>query len=798
MIAAFCLLIPPLIMVLIRNKLFPKQTKFYHKIIQYLGCVIAINGLILLLLLAFFTNGGHLIYNLNHQTIFAVKYIALALTFAIAEPFIEKKLKVKHISSIIKVATFLLLLVVGFRIVNFIVQPIWESYDYNPTHSIYNEPENSIETLFLGTSHIRNGILPMELYENYGICAYDMSTSGQPVPASYYWVEEIYRLNSETLDTVVFDVNHLNKSSSTSNYHKAFDPMQFSTVKLRAVKTYSGNFTDFLTNLIPIFSYHERWEELSNTDFLKYDQSPLVFLRGYAFTYSQWIKEISDYSEAKIPLLIADETTEATTLNEEALEYFDKMVSFCKERDIRLVLIKTPVVWSSGDHNAIQELADKYELDFIDFNIEPYYSEIEYNLAANSITPSDTNNLHANYFGALKITNYLGEYLIEECDNKDVRGDVNYAFMDAELEDYNRYIIKTKLGEIEDPAQYLSYLLNQDDYEIFISVKEDGAQSLTDEQREVFASVGLEELSSIEFRDSYLAVIDDGVVLTEDLKRYDQDIDANGEKEKITETMSVSLEGILGNGSSYSLTSCGGKTVAKSSCILDNTEYSQNSRGINFVVYDKRLQRVADNVTFDTFASSTRKPVNIELALEEDLNEGLSYVELSNNEQELYLYDMQCNASLAEKTSYSDGLFDYMSYFWDDEDYTIFISSKGDASEALSDETRSFLLDIGLTQLSKLQFEDSYVAIISDGCVIEEMHNHEEDPIEVTGSGYSLVSGCYDSNNVSSIIVNGTEYSLNTQGLNIVVMNNWDSSVLSAKTFNTSEITPTIPEDWLS
>ena len=42
------------------------------------------------------------------------------------------------------------------------------------------------------------------------------------------------------------------------------------------------------------------------------------------------------------------------------------------------------------------------------------------------------------------------------------------------------------------------------------------------------------------------------------------------------------------------------------SICIDGVEYSQNSRGISFVIYDKVQQRVIDSVAFDTNLKATR------------------------------------------------------------------------------------------------------------------------------------------------------------------------------------------------
>ncbi len=652
MIAALCFLIPPLITILIRCWITPEKEKFYKKVIQFIVSFVIINGLALLLSFLFFASGKQPVYNLNHSLSFALEYLVLAIAIGVVTLVIEKIIRAHSIRNAIKALIFVLIAAAATVLVGFVLQPIWEDYNYNTTSGFYEVEDNTIETLFLGSSHVRHGISPMLLYEEYGISSYNLSTDDQPVMASYYWLEEAYRLHSETLDTVVLDASMLIQSPNAAYFHKAIDPMKFSMVKVRAARAYSEDFTGFLTNLFPILAYHDRWEEITSEDFSKFNLNLQTFMRGNWFTNSQWVNSAEDASVITSPLLVVNEDEEPVPTDDFAVEYLQQIVSFCEEHDISLVLTVLPSGWTSGDHNAIQALADEYGLDFIDFNIEPYYSATDFDMATDIMTPTedeaDFGNLHANYYGTDKLTEYLGRYLIEECGNQDVRGNEKYAFMEDELQDYSRYTVGIKLGEIENPEEYLSYLLGEEDFEIFLSVKEDAAGTLTEEQREYFASIGLEELADLGYRDSYLAIIDDGEVLTEERLAYDETTNNEEQtegysvelREEFNELHTVTAEGKTEDGKPYLLSSCGWTAVdgAASSCVIDGTENSKNRQGLNIVVYDKKLKCVVDSTTFDTSVSATRKPVYVEEALEQDLEDDVPYDELSGAEQRLYDY----------------------------------------------------------------------------------------------------------------------------------------------------------------
>ncbi|MCD8082491.1 MAG: hypothetical protein LUE86_02915 [Clostridiales bacterium] len=652
----------------------------------------------------------------------------------------------------IKVAIFLFIAVGVFCVCNYIVQPIWDKdNEYNSLQGFYEEPENTIETIFLGASITAYGFIPAELYEDYGICSCNLGTSRQPMLASYYWLEEAYRLHSETLDTIVLDVSMLRKESPEANYHQALDHMKLSSVKLHAIKKWADDFDEALSYLFPIFSYHERWKSLTETDFEKSEEEANISSRGYWFTTTRTIDKVSSYSEIALPLYIPDEGAVETEFNSEALYYLEKMITFCEEKSIKLVLTKTlQNGWNFSNHNGAEAIAEEYGLDFIDFNFEPYLLEVGFNYS----TDFYDSNTHMNYYGATKFTNWFGNYLIEECDNCDVRGDERYAFMEDELADYHRNIASIKLNEMTDPVEYISYLMEQDDYVIFISAKDEASSKLTQTQRDMFASMGLEKLSTLGYRASYLTVIDEGEIVVE-LTKEDPGSNEEGQESK--------YRGSLDNGVEYEITSGGHFLGNTSSVLIDGKNYSKNSKGLNMVVYDKKLEEVIDHVCFDTCSASERESLDYGKRLEDMKEAGTPLSELSGIDRQLYLYDRACRQEKLSKTTLQQtgdsGLISYLDAFWKEDGCAIYISAKEEAANALTDDVRDALREMGLTELADLGSGDSYIAVVENGTILAEETSHDTSPLEVCTNEYKLISGGADSGNISSIMIDGTEYS---------------------------------------
>ena len=166
--------------------------------------------------------------------------------------------------------------------INSLLQPVWLGWNnYSTIQGFYDEPKNTIETIFLGSSRTITAFNPMELYDKYGICAYNMGTESQPIMASYYQMLEAYRLHPQTLKTVVLECTHLiSGNESLATYQKAIDAMHFPT-KYKAVNDYPIYNIQKKYYYIPFFEYHSRWSSMTRADFEKNNYNANNWSRGY-------------------------------------------------------------------------------------------------------------------------------------------------------------------------------------------------------------------------------------------------------------------------------------------------------------------------------------------------------------------------------------------------------------------------------------------------------------------------------------------------------------------------------------
>ena len=118
----------------------------------------------------------------------------------------------------------------------------------------------------------------------------------------------------------------------------------------------------------------------------------------------------------------------------------------------------------------------------------------------------------------------------------------------------------------------------------------------------------------------------------------------------------------------------------------------------------------------------------------------------------------------------------------------VIIAAKDDMSRGLNYATLGLLRDLGIESDLPNGFRHGFIAVITDeGVQYEKMDNG----CTLSYSGeigkikYSIKSSGYDDENISSIIINGEEYSPDQRGLNFVVCDPDSGEILSVASFDT-------------
>lgn len=298
----------------------------------------------------------------------------------------------------------------------------------NQTRAFYYQPEDSIDVLAIGSSHVHCGINPAMLWNFYGMASYDFSAAEQPLWETYYYLVEAYKYQKPKV--VVLDV--FSAAIVKDDYHydwmtESFYGMRPSLNKLEMLKASAEE--EYYRYYIPDFYiYHTRYENLNKEDFanifggVKEKKIFKGFTPGFqradqSLPFGGW-KEFDDYG-----------------LSAKSEEYLRKIIELTKENGSELMIVVIPYNMNEHDratYEQIAAIAEENSVRFINYNDYLYDIGID-------VTSDFNDHSHLNYWGSVKFSDYLGRQLKEYYDIPDRTDDPKYS----SWEEYSNQLLES-------------------------------------------------------------------------------------------------------------------------------------------------------------------------------------------------------------------------------------------------------------------------------------------------------------------------------------------------------------------
>ena len=109
--------------------------------------------------------------------------------------------------------------------------------DGDAKYSAFFEEEQEFDVFFLGTSHMMDSVLPMELWRDFGFASYNLANPAETLEATYWTLR--FALEKHMPKAVVVDVCYLGKAQSEVSTRKMghlfMDEIPLSPLKLQAI-----------------------------------------------------------------------------------------------------------------------------------------------------------------------------------------------------------------------------------------------------------------------------------------------------------------------------------------------------------------------------------------------------------------------------------------------------------------------------------------------------------------------------------------------------------------------------------
>lgn len=334
--------------------------------------------------------------------------------------------------------------------------------------SFYKQKNNTVDVLFLGSSHVYCDISTGLLWDKYGMASYDLGGAEAPSWTSYYHLKEA--LKSQRPEVIFYEISIA--AIRPTDYPPEFwvednnYGMKWNQNRVDSLKENTLDQT-FPKIFFPLSAMHGRYSELTKDDFI--DEHNSINYKGF------------DPREAVTPFETPDisKVTGKTECSEKAEKYLRKIIELCKEEDIPLVFFVSPYVVSPQEQemfNYMFGIGEEYGVPYIDFN--KCYDEMGLDFSCDM-----AEELHLNYSGNSKFTEYIGKRIKEEYDIPDRRGNEDYTSWDVDALNQRMERLDLQLQTAGTPREAADAInKGLDNYVVFASVGENVDLSAVSEE----------------------------------------------------------------------------------------------------------------------------------------------------------------------------------------------------------------------------------------------------------------------------------------------------------------------------
>lgn len=297
----------------------------------------------------------------------------------------------KHI---LPVFSFLVILLCLLMLASFLFEPknnrAEDRVNFYLASGILAEPKDSVDVVFLGDSEAYCAFIPLQIWKDHGITSYICSSLDQKLYETEEILDMVFQQQSPKI--IILETNVLYRDYTSSDLIQP------------AVE-----------RILPIFRYHDRWKTLHPAEmFRKPEYTERNAFKGFYL--------ISDIRPANAEGYMAA-TDVIYPMPQQNLSRLKRIKETCASHGAQLIMLSSPSTlnWSTMMYNYIAPMAQELDIPFIDTNQLTEEIPIDWN--------TDTKDAgdHLNYYGAEKLTRYVGTFLAQTGLFTDKRSDAAYA-----------------------------------------------------------------------------------------------------------------------------------------------------------------------------------------------------------------------------------------------------------------------------------------------------------------------------------------------------------------------------------
>ncbi len=276
---------------------------------------------------------------------------------------------------------------------------------YSTVSSFYAEPQNSVDVVIIGGSHVNSAFSPALLWRDYGIAAHNMFCWNQPMWISYFYFKEALRFQQPKVVVIdlygmMYGASYIEAGSiDRDTYAQAFN-LSWSPVlyEMMAATSNAGVYSPPLQDYLNIARYHYRWKQMGQPEFYRERLAKHDPYQGFSIQVGAAPTVHRGSHDAPSPI----------RPYEKAVQYLEKAVALAKRKDIQLVFTMTPYIFNETERGIylwLKQYADANGIPFLNYNLGDG-ERVGFDYAKDLVDQG-----HVNYEAARLLTDDLGSFL---------------------------------------------------------------------------------------------------------------------------------------------------------------------------------------------------------------------------------------------------------------------------------------------------------------------------------------------------------------------------------------------------
>ena len=262
-------------------------------------------------------------------------------------------------------------------------------------------PENSLDVICYGSSHMWKGLDTGLLNNKYGISCYNYGCNWQHLNTTRLFVEDSLMTQKPKIaiiDTWKFNSLIRNAPMNGEVYYTKYLKRTPSLMRYLS-QCFGTDLEKYLAYAMPVAVFHDNWKNTSLESFQPITQEKETFLESRGFNSKSQVGEVTIPDISQFP---------QKALSERASAELDYITGLLQKHGAQIIFITIPYTKEFKYLNAVEEYAVQH--GFVHLNMFNYLDEAGIDAATDFFDEG-----HLNDSGAAKVADFVGRYLTENC-----------------------------------------------------------------------------------------------------------------------------------------------------------------------------------------------------------------------------------------------------------------------------------------------------------------------------------------------------------------------------------------------